>query len=50
MGQLTVSKGFYFKAYNILVNTLYITTVNTSVCFNRLKNKFPTILITQTVD
>ncbi len=44
MRQLRVSKGFYFKAYNIPVNTFK------SVCFNRLKNKFPAILVTQTVN
>ena len=44
MRQLRVSKGFYLKAYNIPVNTFK------SVCFNRLKNKFPKILVTQTVN
>ena len=44
MAQLRVSKGFYIKAYNIPVNTFK------SVCFNRLKDKFPAILVTQTVN
>ena len=44
MAQLRVSKGFYLKTYNIPVNTFK------SVCFNRLKNRFPVILVTQTVD
>ena len=44
MGQLRVSKGFYSKAYNMPVNSFK------SVCFNRLKNKFPAILVTQTVE
>ena len=44
MEQLRVSKGFYIKASNIPVNTFK------SVCFNRLKNKFQAILVTQTID
>lgn len=44
MCKLRVSKGFYLKAYNIPVNTFK------SVCFSRLKNKFSSILITQTAN
>ena len=43
MQQLRDSKGFYIKAYNIPVNKFK------SVCFNRLKNKFQAILVTQIV-
>ena len=44
MEQLRVSNGFYIKASNIPVNTFK------SVCFNRLKNKFQAILVTQTIN
>ena len=44
MEQLRVSNGFYIEASNIPVNTFK------SVCFNRLKNKFQAVLVTQTVD
>ena len=43
MSRLRVNQVFYLKAYNIPINTFK------SVCFNRLKNKFHAILITQTV-
>ena len=38
------SKGLYIKAYNIPINTF------SSVYFNRLKNKFHSILITKIAD
>ena len=41
MEQLRVSNGFYIKASNIPVNTFK------SVYFNRLKNKFQAVLVTQ---
>ena len=44
MTQLRTSNGFYIKAYNIPINTFK------SVYFNRLKDKFHSILITQIVD
>ena len=44
MSRSRVSQVFYLKAYNIPINTFK------SVCFNRLKNKFQAILITQTVE
>ena len=42
MSRSRVSLEFYLKAYNISIDTFK------SVCFNRLKNKFQAILITQT--
>ena len=44
MSQLRASKCFYIKAYTIPIYSLK------SVYFNRLKNKFPSILLTQTVE
>ena len=42
LSQLRASKGFYIKAYNISINTVI------TVYFNRLKYRFPAILLTQT--
>ena len=44
MSELRASKSFYLKAYNLPLNTFK------SIAFNRLKYKFPTILITQSVN
>ena len=44
MALLRTSKGFYIKAYDIPN-----TSVKTSY-FNRLKYRFPSILLTQTID
>ena len=44
MTKLRTSNGFYIKAYNIPINTFK------SVYFNRLKDKFHSILITQITD
>ena len=44
ISQLRASKCFYIKAYNIPINSFK------SVYFKRLKNKFPFILLTQTVE
>ena len=44
MTKLRTSRGFYIKAYNIPINTFK------SVFFNRLKDKFNSILINQIAD
>ena len=44
MAQLRTSKGFYIKAYDIPINTVK------TAYFNRLKYRFPSILLTQTID
>ena len=44
MSQFRVSKNYYFKAFNIPINTFK------DVFFFRLKNKFKSILITQSIE
>ena len=44
MSKLRTSKGFYIKAYDIPSNTVK------TAYFNRLKYRFPSILLTQTID
>ena len=44
MSQLRASKKFYIKAYNVPINTVK------TACFNRLKYRFPSILLIQTTD
>ena len=44
MSQLRASKGFYIKANNVPINTVK------TAYFNRLKYRFPLILLTQTTD
>ena len=44
MSQLRPSKGFYIKAHNIPIDT------DKTVYFNRLKYRFPSIILIQTTD
>ena len=44
MSQLRAYKGFYIKAYNVPINSVK------TAYFNRLKYRFPSILLTQTTD
>ena len=44
MSELNVSKSLYLKAYDLPLNTYK------SIAYVRLKNKFPYILITQSVN